>query len=173
MSRRLITLMCLASLFLLAGTASADLVGHWPFDEGSGNVAGDVTGIIGSGTFTGDVSWAAGISKGALELDGDGDYVTFPNNDQSQLRSTGSFTVAAWVRVDKTDNGVILMVGEGCSTWASWYLGVGGGEPDAPRDEGNLVFATRAAGGSAYDGVATPLVPDVWVHVAATANGDP
>ncbi|HPC95393.1 MAG TPA: LamG domain-containing protein, partial [Sedimentisphaerales bacterium] len=171
MCKKWIVLMCLAELLTLGSVASAELVGYWPFDEGAGTTVTDATGLNGDGTFTGDVSWTAGVSRSALHFDGNGDYVTLPNNPRTQLRSGGGFTVAAWVKVEKVDNGVIMMVGQGCSTWASWYLGVGGGEPDAPRNEGNLLFATRTSGGSAYNAAVTPLAPDTWVHIAATHDG--
>ncbi len=44
MSRRLMFLISLAVVLGVAGATSADLVGHWRFDEGSGTTASDTSG---------------------------------------------------------------------------------------------------------------------------------
>ena len=92
-------------------------------------------------------------------------------NSVVQLRSSSAYTVATWVKVEGTLIGFILFHGEGCSMWGSWFLGVGGGEGDAARQPGKLVFGVRESNGSGYTSVAAPLAPDKWVHVAATYDG--
>jgi len=161
----------LISLILgLACAASADLVGHWPFDEGTGSTAADI--ISGNdATFTDDPIWTAGVMGDALELDGAGDYLTIANSEIVKLRSTGTYSVAIWINVQNTTTGVILYHGLGCSTWASWFLGVGGGEPDATQDPETLKFGVRTANGGAYTSADTPLTGDVWMHVTATYDG--
>ena len=55
-----------------------NLVGWWKLDnEGFGAVV-DSSGYDHHGTLIGDPQWVAGYDGGALELDGDGDYVTIP-----------------------------------------------------------------------------------------------
>jgi hypothetical protein len=150
---------------------SAAIVAHWPFNDGSGTTAKDIIGGGGDGTLTGNVSWAPGVSGGGLQFADTGEYVRIENNAVVQLRSQTTYTVAVWVNVRTTTGGVILFHGQGCVTWASWFLGVGGGEGDATRQEGNLVFGVRTSSQSAYTSVTTPLESDKCVHVAATYDG--
>ena len=75
MSRRayfLVFLVLLACLVVssTAGAASG-LVGWWRFDEGSGAVAGDSSGLGNDGTVKGGTQWVAGIMGGALQLNGE------------------------------------------------------------------------------------------------------
>jgi len=154
-----------------ANLVKADPVGHWTFDEGTGITAIEVLGSGSDGELNGTPEWVTGRIGGALELGGDQDYVVIPNNEGLKLRGADGFTVAVWIRVQDLGAGVILYHGLGCSTWASWFLGVGGPEPDAPRQPDNLVFGVRSSNGSAYTSVAAPVEADVWVHVAATYDG--
>ena len=65
---------------LIAGSARADLVGHWTFDEGQGTTAYDSSGNDHHGTLQGDPQWVTGYIGGALELDGTDDYVEVPDD---------------------------------------------------------------------------------------------
>jgi hypothetical protein len=168
MSKKLIASFLSLVWLIPAGSVSAGLVAHWPFDEGSGTTAVDATGGGGNATLTGGAAWGTGVSGGGLQFNGSAKYAAIENGPVVQLRSASAFTVAVWVSIQNTAGGLVLYHGEGCSAWASWFLGVGGPESDAPRQEGNLVFGVRSSNGSAYASVATPLVSDQWIHVAAT-----
>jgi hypothetical protein len=168
MSKKLIASFLSLVGLIPAGSVSAGLVAHWPFDEGSGTTAVDATGGGGNATLTGGAAWGTGVSGGGLQFNGSAKYAAIENGPVVQLRSASAFTVAVWVSIQNTAGGLVLYHGEGCSAWASWFLGVGGPESDAPRQEGNLVFGVRSSNGSAYTSVATPLVSDQWIHVAAT-----
>jgi len=50
-------------------------VAHWTFDDGAGAVALDSSGNGNDGVLIGDPQWVPGKIGGALELDGDGDFV--------------------------------------------------------------------------------------------------
>ena len=171
MSKRVRFLLVGVALLIPAGRASARLVAQWPFEEGSGKTVADVVGGGGNGTVAGNPPWGLGVSGGAIGFDGSGQYVRIATNSVVQLRSSSAYTVATWVKVQGTLIGFILFHGEGCSAWGSWFLGVGGGEGDAVRQPGKLVFGVRQANGSDYTSVAAPLAPDKWVHVAATYDG--
>jgi len=79
----------------LVGSVSADLVGHWAFDEGKGAIARDSSGNGYDGVLQGDPQWVAGRMRGALEFDGAGDYVEVPDNENLHLWER--FTLAAWI----------------------------------------------------------------------------
>ncbi len=82
-----------------AEAADPDLVGYWKFDETSGNTAQDASGNGQDGTLNGDPQWVAGMLGGALEFDGDGDYVDIGNDPIFNI--TGQITVACWIKVSQ------------------------------------------------------------------------
>jgi len=94
MSKKLIYLLSFILVLSIVGSASADLVAHLSFDESSGNVAHDTSGNGNDGTLNGDPQWVAGLISGALDFDGDGDYVEIPRIVQDD------FTLAAWIKTD-------------------------------------------------------------------------
>jgi hypothetical protein len=171
MHKKLISLFMSLVWLIATGSASATLIAQWPFDEGAGTTIKDVVGGGGNGTLSGNPLWGAGMSGSALILNGTAQYATIADNAVMELRSSPNYTVAAWVKVQNTAAGVILYKGQGCSAWAGWFLGVGGGEYDAPRQEGNLVFGVRSSNTTAYTSVAAPLMANLWVHAAATFDG--
>ena len=61
MSKRILFLMSFILVLGLMSNASAALVGHWDFDEGSGTVAADSSGNGGDGTFVGSPQWVAAV----------------------------------------------------------------------------------------------------------------
>jgi len=80
-------------------SADPDLVGYWKFDETSGITAQDAAGNGNDGTLNGDPQWVAGRLGGALEFDGDGDYVDC--GDDPIFNITGQITVACWIKVSQ------------------------------------------------------------------------
>jgi hypothetical protein len=94
MSKKLIYLVTFVSVLCLVGSASAELVGHWRLDEGSGTTVSDATGNIPDGTFEGNPEWVAGYYSGALDFDGD-DWVNFGNPPALVL--TEAVTITCWV----------------------------------------------------------------------------
>ena len=131
----------------------------------------DTSGNQYNGTANGKVSYTAGMYGQAAEFHGAGDYVLVPNNPGMQLLAGSGFSVAAYAKANGLGQQNILIHGLGCSTWASWFLGVQGGEPDAPLTANSFVFGVRSAGGSAYTGVAAPATAGEWFHIAATHDG--
>ncbi|NLZ06976.1 MAG: LamG domain-containing protein [Phycisphaerae bacterium] len=75
MCRGLYLLICLAVVLGATLDAGAALVAHWRLDEGTGTTAYDATGNGYDGTIMGNPTWVAGVFKGALSLDGNGDYI--------------------------------------------------------------------------------------------------
>jgi len=69
----------------------ANLVGWWPFDEGSGTVAHDYSGNICDGAIVG-ATWAEGVHGGAL--DSAGSYVDIPPEVWATIETQA--TVAFW-----------------------------------------------------------------------------
>ena len=74
MCKKLIYLVCFVTLLSMTGRASAELILHWKFDEGSGDVVNDSSGNGHTGTIEG-ATWAVGDKGPCLEFGGDGDRV--------------------------------------------------------------------------------------------------
>ena len=92
-------LVLLASLLVIANLGVANvaeegLVAYWPFDEGSGKTAEDVTGNGHDGKFAGAPKWVDGKFGTALEFDGEEDHVVVA--DDAALAIEENITFMAW-----------------------------------------------------------------------------
>ena len=94
MRQKLVYLIALTLLLCMTGIVSADLVGQWSLDEGSGTTVSDSSGNDIEGTFEGDPQWVAGKYGNALEFDGD-DWVNF--GTPPELVITGDISITCWV----------------------------------------------------------------------------
>ena len=74
------------------------LTGAWLFDEGKGDVAGDVSGNELDGVLKGNPKWVDGKFGKALELDGSAAYVEVPGHENPREE----ITISIWVK-SKTD----------------------------------------------------------------------
>ena len=77
-------------------TLNDGLIGLWSFEEGSGNVVGDLSGGGNTGTVLNGAYWTPGKWRGGLGFDGVDDYVRVANS--APLELTNLVTLAAWVR---------------------------------------------------------------------------
>ena len=94
-----------ATILMLAGVFSilivqtnaidtTDLVAYWNFDEDSGPTAHDSAGTN-DGTLLNGPVWTTGIVNGALEFDGNNDYV-----DVGYLGELSTWTISLWANSD-------------------------------------------------------------------------
>jgi hypothetical protein len=92
----------------MAGRASADLILHWMFDEGSGDVVNDSSGNGHVGTIEG-ATWVVSDRGPCLEFGGDGDRVV-DWNAPDYLNGLDAVTLAVWVKSNQvpTDSGFII-----------------------------------------------------------------
>ncbi len=98
---------CLVLVLGLVPTGSAEgadpgLVGWWRFDEGSGIMTYDGSGNENNGTLNGNPQWVTGKTGGALEFDGNDDYVSCGND--ASLDITDNLTIAVWVKTNDSGN---------------------------------------------------------------------
>jgi hypothetical protein len=105
----LIYLITFVLVLSMAGNASAGLLVHWKFDEGSGTTAYDSSGNGHHGTLEGDPEWVAGKIGGALDFGGDGDRVV-DEDAENYLNGLDAVTVCIWIKSDvaPTDKGFII-----------------------------------------------------------------
>ena len=136
--------------------SSEGLVAYWKFDDGSGNTATDSAGIN-HGTLSGDPTWTAGRISGALNFDGDGDYVSV--GPVAPLAGN-TVTAQAWIRTSE-------------------YAGIW--NPVLTQNAGNGYYFYISSGrpafyivvGAAYvQAISQDAInPNEWCHVAGTNDG--
>jgi hypothetical protein len=158
MSKKLISLF-IALVLGLVGNTSADLVAHWQFDESSGSVAHDASGNGNDGTLKGDPQWVAGRIGGAIQLDGNGDYVDVGSVGISGIDQR---TIAGWAKASTTD----------IPPWTSVFGFVPDGDTDGTYydievdDAGNYIVFVGGWGA-----IFIP-VDTQWHHFAVNYNGE-
>jgi len=161
MYRNLICLFSFVLVLGMAGNASADLVGYWNFDEGSGDVAVDSSGNGNDGTINGTPNWVAGQIGSALDFDGSSNFVEIPHSES--LSMTEQITIAAWTNMRANSSGEMLIVSKG------------GWQPDMPyelsEDNGAVIF-WQFYDTEGRDNCSPESPPaDEWHHIAATYDG--
>lgn len=171
-----IGLVC-ACIILLTAVSTAQTqyppVGHWTFDEGSGQVAydsaGNNDGTLGStsGSDRFDPSWTNGFINGALFFAGSyGDYVQVPH-DSSLNRNTISMTAwVYWEGEDPSDD--VIMAKEGSYKLA---LDEDDGELKAGINGGCPGYGWCDDGGNGWLYSDYDIPEKEWTHVAAVWDG--
>ncbi len=96
MCKRVLCLMFVCALGL-PQVASAELVGWWKLDDGTGTVAKDSSGNGLDGNFVGNPRWVEGMNgTGGLELDGNS-YVDFGAPPQTLFTGAMPLSAALWI----------------------------------------------------------------------------
>ncbi|WP_405625223.1 PA14 domain-containing protein [Streptomyces sp. NBC_00016] len=134
--------------------------GHWSLDEGTGTLAEDEGPNARPLTLHEGASWTPGISGSALEFDGQKQYAETAG---PVLDTSGSYSVAAWVRLDAIPGNYATAVSQDSRATAnSFYLQYG---------HGTFAFSTP---GEHRAQVAVPAETGRWYHLVgvrdATSN---
>jgi len=114
MIRKLMSLVILALLLSLVGSAYGDLVARWRFDEGEGTTAYDATGSGHDAEIYGDPAWVTGMYGLALDLDGSNDYAQTDNLEGLPV-GTEPGSLTAWARTDSVGSGWAWIISYGNS----------------------------------------------------------
>jgi hypothetical protein len=92
-------------VLVLSSASNAELIGWWTLDEGSGDTAFDLSGYGNDGFLRGDPQWVDGIFGGAIDLDGDDDYIEI--NSIADDLTDNNFSVSAWIKTTAGEGNVI------------------------------------------------------------------
>ncbi len=141
---------------------TANLDGHWPFDEGSGTTAADTSGNGNNGTLINNPAWTTGTpaiasNPAALSFNGTGAYVDV-DNDTAYNFGTNNFTISAFVLAG-SGSGNRSVLGNFSSGTRGWGLYL-------PAAGGVNFFGYGDAGSNDSVQPATVLNGQ-WHHVAA------
>ncbi len=106
------------------GSAPAGLVASWSFEEGSGSVAADSSGLGHTGVLVNNPQWGSGRSVTGIRFDGVDDYVQV-NNAVGALTAP-TFTAALWVNPAGFANGHwnAALINSGSHEWTNGYYGL-------------------------------------------------
>ncbi len=91
---------CVATYSFVEDEITDGLAAYWKFDEGSGGTAYDSVGSN-DGTING-ATWTTGVIDGALEFDGNGNYVNV--GDADNLEGFSQVSIAAWIYWNGSDH---------------------------------------------------------------------
>ncbi|NQT88432.1 tandem-95 repeat protein, partial [bacterium] len=94
-----------ATVIIVVGTTEQGLIAHWKMDAGQGVTAYDYSGNGNHGTLVNGPTWATGIDGGALDFDGQNDYVDCGSSPSLNSMTT-RMTVSAFIRT--TGGGAVL-----------------------------------------------------------------
>ena len=165
-------------IFLIGLTAGSALsasvtalVGYWPFFEGSGTTATDVSGKENNGTLVNGPTWGIGKFGNGLSFNGTDQYVEIAHSDNLNL--TEQLTVSAWVYNKAAGNNlltdpefhIIASKGWAPDSGGSWTLAW-------DKKSNDLSFCVRKGSDRGYDCVFFnyDALTNDWHHVSAVFN---
>ncbi|HEY9476137.1 MAG TPA: LamG domain-containing protein [Mycobacteriales bacterium] len=137
----------------------AELTGSWRF-EADDDHEPDVSGNQHDGHLRGGVSRIPGLVGNAIALDG---ATGFMATDGPAVRTDRSFSVSAWVRLDRADRSATVVGQDGMT--------VSGFRLEYRADLGSWNFRVPVADATIPPGddamAFSPVEPGVWTHLAA------
>jgi hypothetical protein len=161
------------------------LIAWWRLDEADGNDVADSSGNNNAGRLVGNPQWQpeGGKIGGALEFDGDGDFVQIEN--ESAFDITGPITVAAWIKVNSFDKRWQALVTKGDTAWrlqryaedntlafhCTGIKSVTGQRPEGIEGKKNVNDGQWHHAVGVYDGVNISLYIDGELDNSSTASG--
>jgi hypothetical protein len=153
-------LLCLVNANITEAQDDPNLIGWWKLDETSGTVAADSSGYGNDGTVVGGAQWVAGYIDGALDFDGDDDYVDCGYDPI--FDTANEMTLAAWVTIRSIPTAWSCVIAKGEYSWRI----------------SNENLETRFHFGITIWSASNPSIPgdtavglDEWHHVAGTYDG--
>lgn len=159
------TLLLLAIPVLLIEHSSADLdeglVAHWTFDEGSGTIAHDQSGMGNDAQIHG-ATWIVGVSGSAISFDGQNDYAQVSH---SETLNAVDASVSLWLRSEDDDwaNSVI----------EKWYGYLSAGYPYVLRLSNEHVYFACYDGSTCSQATSLePLADGCWHHIVGLRDTD-
>ncbi|MHC4595057.1 MAG: LamG-like jellyroll fold domain-containing protein [Planctomycetota bacterium] len=133
-----------------------NLMGWWKLDDEGTRTVSDYSGNERHGLLQGDPKFVAGVFNEAVELDGDGDFVTITG--YKGVLGTHAWSITAWIK--STDAGAHR-------TFMNW-----GSNPSGQRIEIRMMSGSgilRANHGNGYVTTNTAVNDGQWHHVAVTS----
>jgi len=145
-------------------TFTRGLVAYWSFDEGTGNIAYDISGNGNNGTIYG-AKWTKGKYGSALQFDGVDDYVDCGNVLNIDL----PITMSVFCYIDSLDAPAFIFGSDDVSTYYGWMFYI--------STTGKVVLLYGDGGGAASNyrrafltGEGT-VTTGTWYHIVGIIRG--
>jgi fibronectin type 3 domain-containing protein len=140
--------------------AGGELRAYLPFNETTGTLATDASGMLQHATLVNGPTWVVGNVSNAVNLDGTDDHVALP---AGILRTLNDFSIAAWVNpTANSDWARLFDFGTGADNFM--FL--------APSNGTSIRFAIRTPAVGEQQLTSTALATGTWSHVAVTLSGN-
>jgi hypothetical protein len=152
----------------VVGSAHADLVAHWKFDESRGTVAHDSAGTA-NGTLTGDATFVPGVAGNAVKVSTPGNGLV-NLGDVFNFEGNATFSISFWMRTSTTNSSTNeVALGRHAATVPSGYIVFANVSGGCYGDPQRLTFyQTNQCGGEI---TGTTTVTDMqWHHVTVVHN---
>ena len=139
--------------------SDTDTLGYWHMDEDSGTRADDESSNSNHATLKNGAIWDTGLFGGAVELDGDDDYILIPD----MLGGSSVFTEVtfeAWINLDSTvSDGDDMII----------FSGGQDGFVELGIDDDQYVYFKVKSSSFGWKSVTSNMTvaPGAWYHVAA------
>ena len=151
--------------------ATTSLVGYWPFYEGAGTTATDLSGKENTGRLVNEPTWGAGKFGYGLSFNGTDQYVEIAHSDSLSLAK--QLTVSAWIFNKAAANSLLSDPEFHIIAAKGWAPDAGGSWTLAwDKKSNDLSFCVRKESDkgyscvfSSYDTLATD-----WHHIIAVFN---
>jgi len=159
----------LVAVFGFTRTASAELVGHWAFDETSGGITMDSSGRGHDGVVVDDITWDKGHLDGAVRFTGDG-RIDIPAETWDVIER--QVTITLWIYGAEDLEGNYAFIASDGGT------GINGRKASThlPHPNGNVYWDAGGGGPGAYDRIFKQVPEEYgkgqWVHWAFVKNAD-
>ncbi|MBL7152897.1 MAG: hypothetical protein ISS79_04220 [Phycisphaerae bacterium] len=147
-----------------SGGGDLDITGALFAGEGLVETVTDSSGNGNTGTMYGDPLWQAGKIDGALEFDGDNDYVQTSDNSD-KLRLTNDYTLSVWIKPYSTQK-----------SWAGVFSKC---DPDGLTNHWTLQFNLDSTQlvihhpGQLWDtGITLSDIAGAWHHIGVVRSGN-
>jgi len=144
-------------------TYTGDLVGHWKFDEGEGNVTMDSSGYDNHGEIKGATWSKDGVNNCSLYFNGFADYINVLNSPSLDI--TEEITITAWIKPESTCGRWVLTKPNYKIGGSVYGLDIYPGKFRATfhKDDGNSYV---------YEATTTSSIQkNEWQHIAVTWDG--
>ncbi len=138
------------------GLTANSLVAYWPFEEGTGTRAEDVSFNNSKGTLTNGPTWVTGKNGKAVFFDGVDDYIDIGNT--TAVAPPNAITITAWIKATTTTVTQSIIDDDNGGT-IGYFFRVGSTGKLSAR-----LTATTITGN-------TTLQPNTWYHVALVYDG--
>ncbi len=152
------------------------LVGWWTLDETAGTTVADASGNGHTGTLAGDPNWTQGRIDGALEFDGEGDYVDL--GTAADFDVVDRTTVCAWVKVNAFTVDWQTIIAKGDTAWRlsrdqgnNLHFGCTGLWPEWVRGSADVNDGQWHHVAGVYDGTELRLYIDGTLDASAKTSG--